>query len=89
MITELDDDNKDIDVEVDTQNIFDGTGTDLEDNAFFSRFEEERESMRIELSSYLQTLKEISGSDGKKLVSIPENFDDIYCHHQVPLSFCS
>lgn len=59
------------------EEMFNGTGTDLEDNAFFSRFEEERATMRVELSSYLETLKEISGSDGKKLVSIPENFDKV------------
>ena len=75
MLTELDNDA--LEGGLESQTIFNGTGTDLEDNAFFSRFEEERESMRIELSSYLKTLREISGSDGKKLVSIPENFDDI------------
>lgn len=38
-------------------------------------YEEERELMRVELSSYLDSLKTITGSDGKSLISIPTNFD--------------
>lgn len=74
-MTGLDDDGNEVDTE--SQTIFDGTGNDLEDNAFISRFEGSRESMRRELSTYLETLKEASSSDGTKLISIPMNFDDV------------
>eukprot|EP00596_Hydrurales_sp_CCMP1899_P004508 CAMPEP_0119053168 /NCGR_PEP_ID=MMETSP1177-20130426/74251_1 /TAXON_ID=2985 /ORGANISM="Ochromonas sp, Strain CCMP1899" /LENGTH=256 /DNA_ID=CAMNT_0007033035 /DNA_START=45 /DNA_END=815 /DNA_ORIENTATION=- len=51
--------------------------SDNEDDDEFCNYEEERESMRLELASYLESLKEISGSDGKQLISIPANFDDV------------
>jgi hypothetical protein len=54
-----------------------GESDDDEDDDEFCNYEEERESMRLELTSYLQSLREISGSDGKQLISIPANFDDV------------
>jgi hypothetical protein len=67
MITELDDDTDMGTHELESEN---------EDDEFCN-YEEERESMRLELASYLESLREISGSDGKQLVSIPANFDDV------------
>ena len=75
MLTDRDNGCADIDAE--SQDIFDGTGTDLEENAFISRFEGSRESMRRELSNYLDTMREANDSYGNKLISIPRNFDDV------------
>lgn len=67
MITELDDET-----DMDTHELENDNEGDE-----FCNYEEERESMRLELASYLESLREISGSDGKQLVSIPANFDDV------------
>ena len=75
MLTDRDNDCADIDNE--SQDFFDGTGTDLDGNAYISRFEGSRESMRRELSNYLDTMREANDSYGNKLISIPGNFDDV------------
>lgn len=42
---------------------------------FHDEREESRKSMRHELETYLESLKEFSGSNGQNLVSIPSNLD--------------
>lgn len=42
---------------------------------FIDEHEESRKSMRHELETYLESLKDYSGSNGQNLVSIPSNLD--------------
>ena len=48
-----------------------------EENVDYSEFEKEREMMRNELNGYLDTLKELRGSDGNSLLSLPQNVDSV------------
>ena len=77
MITELQQSDKNLEEDRSFYESQDVIEDDDDQDIDLRVYEQQRDSMRNELSGYLDSLHELNGSDGKSLLSIPSNVDSV------------